>query len=280
MPDDALPRTNGGNGQIRAHYDAYVTKADNSSYRHSERKTYFDVSGATIVRALGGKWHGKSGKTYCPAHDDDNASLQVDEKDGKTLVWCGGGCSQDEVLAALIDLGLWHNGEHQEPATHHESNGGAKPSPIIPVPHGAPAMSFKHPEWGKPAAVWAYHEIDGSLVGYVARFNTRNRNGDPDKTFLPITYCDLGEGKRGWRSKGIPEPQPLYRLLKVVVRTNVPILVTEGEKAADSAQRLFDVAPEFRTGWFFSYAALAMVMSTLACAGVRYLTLEWRRCRL
>ena len=42
----------------------------------------------------------------------------------------------------------------------------------------------------------------------------------------------------------------------------------------------FDVAPGFRTGRLFSYAALAVVMSTLACAGVRYSTLEWRRCRL
>jgi len=41
-----------------------------------------------------------------------------------------------------------------------------------------------------------------------------------------------------------------------------------------------DVAPRFRTGRFFSYAALAVVMSILACAGVRYPTLEWRRCRL
>jgi hypothetical protein len=35
-----------------------------------------------------------------------------------------------------------------------------------------------------------------------------------------------------------------------------------------------DVAPGFRTGRFFSYAALAILMSTLACAGVRYPTLE------
>lgn len=41
-----------------------------------------------------------------------------------------------------------------------------------------------------------------------------------------------------------------------------------------------DLAPELRTGRFFSYAALAIVMSILACAGVRYPTLEWRRCRL
>jgi hypothetical protein len=41
-----------------------------------------------------------------------------------------------------------------------------------------------------------------------------------------------------------------------------------------------DLAPGSRTGRFFSYAALAIVMSILACAGVRYPTLEWRRCRL
>ena len=39
-------------------------------------------------------------------------------------------------------------------------------------------------------------------------------------------------------------------------------------------QRVDDVAPGFRTGRFFSYAALAILMSTLACAGVRYPTLE------
>ena len=50
--------------------------------------------------------------------------------------------------------------------------------------------------------------------------------------------------------------------------------------ADDKLRPVFEVAPESRTGRFFSYAALAMVMSILACAGVRYPTLEWRRCRL
>ena len=30
-----------------------------------------------------------------------------------------------------------------------------------------------------------------------------------------------------------------------------------------------DVDPKIRTGWFFTYAACAMVMSLLACASVR-----------
>ena len=53
-----------------------------------------------------------------------------------------------------------------------------------------------------------------------------------------------------------------------------------GEQRIVGKDDLGDLAPEFRTGRFFSHAALAMVMSTLACAGVRYPTLEWRRCRL
>ena len=61
----------------------------------------------------------------------------------------------------------------------------------------------------------------------------------------------------------------------------VKLLVWDGSGLVLIWKRLeTDVAPGFRTGRFFSYAALAMVMSTLACAGVRYPTLEWRRCRL
>jgi DNA polymerase family A len=37
----------------------------------------------------------------CPAHDDRNASLAIDEKDGKILVWCHAGCSFDDIVKAL-----------------------------------------------------------------------------------------------------------------------------------------------------------------------------------
>ena len=46
--------------------------------------------------------------THCPAHDDRKPSLSATEADdGKALVKCHAGCSQDAVIAALVDLGLW-----------------------------------------------------------------------------------------------------------------------------------------------------------------------------
>jgi hypothetical protein len=53
-----------------------------------------------ILQKLGVK--GSEGKTYCPAHEDDKASLSVKEVEGgKILLKCFAGCSQEEVIAAL-----------------------------------------------------------------------------------------------------------------------------------------------------------------------------------
>jgi hypothetical protein len=111
--------------------------------------------------------------------------------------------------------------------------------PIIPVPHEAPPMSFEHPKLGLPVKTWPYHDSKGRLVGYVARFEYVDDAGHPAKDYRPITYCDLGKGRRGWRAKGIPDPRPLYRLPDMISRVNAPVIVTEGEKAADAAAILF-----------------------------------------
>lgn len=48
------------------------------------------------------------GKVHCPGHDDQTPSLSVDEKDGRILVHdFSGRCSQEEVIAALRERGLW-----------------------------------------------------------------------------------------------------------------------------------------------------------------------------
>lgn len=49
-----------------------------------------------------------AGLVHCPAHDDPKPSLNVSEAAaGRALVHCHGGCSQDRVLAALRERGLW-----------------------------------------------------------------------------------------------------------------------------------------------------------------------------
>ena len=49
----------------------------------------------------------------CPAHQDDNPSLSITEKNGTFLIHCFAGCSQEAVVAAVKDLGLWPEGKHQ-----------------------------------------------------------------------------------------------------------------------------------------------------------------------
>jgi putative DNA primase/helicase len=61
----------------------------------------------SIIRALGARRCGSSWIARCPAHDDRNPSLSIRESDGKVLVCCHAGCSQENVIAALKDLGIW-----------------------------------------------------------------------------------------------------------------------------------------------------------------------------
>ena len=64
-----------------------------------------------IVRALKGRWSGQSGMCRCPAHEDRTPSMSVSEtRDGRALVHCFAGCSQETVIAALKRAGLWPDG--------------------------------------------------------------------------------------------------------------------------------------------------------------------------
>ena len=50
-----------------------------------------------------------TGNTHCPAHSDKNPSLSVTQsEEGKLLVHCQVGCSQDAVIQALRERRLWH----------------------------------------------------------------------------------------------------------------------------------------------------------------------------
>jgi putative DNA primase/helicase len=65
-----------------------------------------DVARALNARKCGGGWMAK-----CPAHDDRTPSLSIGQNgDGMALFHCHAGCSQDAVLAALKQAGLWHDG--------------------------------------------------------------------------------------------------------------------------------------------------------------------------
>jgi putative DNA primase/helicase len=110
--------------------------------------------------------------------------------------------------------------------------------PIVPVPASAPPKPDTHSRLGKPKSIWCYRDAAGATLGYVCRFDTED-----GKVFQPLTYGHpAAGGQPSWRWKSWPEPRPLYGLQRLADRPDAPVIVAEGEKAADAAARLL---PDF-----------------------------------
>ena len=105
---------------------------------------------------------------------------------------------------------------------------------VVPVPPDAPAPPASHIRFGKPIARWAYRNLMGEVLGYISRFDLP----DGGKVFLPLTLQRSVRGVR-WFWKALPEPRPLYGLDQLAARPEAPVLICEGEKAADAAQQIF-----------------------------------------
>ncbi len=104
-----------------------------------------------------------------------------------------------------------------------------KPEPtiIVPVPDDVGAPSMHHRAWGAPSASWCYRSMSGRVLGFVARYDPPEGR----KQIVPWSWT-----AEGWVAKALPAPRPLYGLEKL--RPNLPVLLVEGEKAADAAQEI------------------------------------------
>lgn len=60
-----------------------------------------------LAAVLGARRCGKGWIAQCPGHKDKRPSLSISERDGKLLVHCFAGCTQDAVIDALHCMGLW-----------------------------------------------------------------------------------------------------------------------------------------------------------------------------
>lgn len=64
-----------------------------------------------VAHALGARKSGSGWLARCPAHDDHNPSLSISESNGRILVYCHAGCSQQKVITALRTRALWPEGK-------------------------------------------------------------------------------------------------------------------------------------------------------------------------
>ena len=71
-----------------------------------------------------------------------------------------------------------------------------------------------------PGAKWQYFNADGSQFATIKRTDY----DDGSKTVAPT-------------AKGLPRPFPLYQLPDLIEQAALPVLIVEGEKASDAAQR-------------------------------------------
>ncbi len=171
----------------------------------------------SIAKALSNKAKRNAGgwMTLCPCHNDTNPSLHISEKNGKILVHCFAGCLQEDIIAVLRSMDLWPKQSHQEAASW--------------LPDGIP------PQWKGKRAVhyWTYRDEKGNELGYVVRYEDST-----GKEVIPFFKRGGERGDARWRAGAPAAPRPLFNLHLISRNKDTPILICEGEKAAQAAERL------------------------------------------
>jgi len=85
-----------------------------------------------------------------------------------------------------------------------------------------------------PSMVFPYRNPDGSLMGYVLRVDIDHKKLTPGIWWMKNEKT----GFEGWSHGPMPEPRMLYGLDRLAAAPQKQVLLVEGEKCADAAQRL------------------------------------------
>jgi hypothetical protein len=109
----------------------------------------------------------------------------------------------------------------------------AREAKAIPPPADAePGEKAAARLFGRPPDhLWCYAMPDGRIAFYSCRWDFT----DGKKTYRPLSWFE-GEG---WAPEAWSDSRPLYRLDAIAANGNAPIVICEGEKAADAAARIF-----------------------------------------
>lgn len=112
---------------------------------------------------------------------------------------------------------------------------------IVPVPEAAMVkVPKKHRNHGTPSKVWIYRDANSAPMMVLYRFDLgTDADGKARKVFATLTWCRRSSDQSfQWRWQGLAEPRPLLRLDELAQRPAAPVVLCEGEKAADAAAEL------------------------------------------
>lgn len=207
----------------------------------------------------------KSGSEFvacCPFHDEKTPSFTVTpDKDTYHCFGCGAGGDHIQFVQDMdkVDFKLaleklqniaGGSGVDLSNLQPVQRKAATRPrdiwEPIIPVPENAPKFivgkktaQIYNPKKDKshsyePELYWEY-SVGDDVWGYVFRFTINGEKITPQ-----VTYCrhkDTGEEQ--WVINPMPEPRPLYGYNNLTrLHESEKVIVPEGEKAADAADRL------------------------------------------
>jgi predicted P-loop ATPase len=162
-------------------------------------------------------------------------SIKLDD-----LVWFdheagSGGGIVDLCEKAGIN-GAWREGTHKS-----RTSARAAWAPQVPPPPDAHLPDIAKLTCDTP---FAYCDSKGNVLFYVRRYEAPRR-------FIPLTYGTL-DGTTGWHAKAPAKPIALYRLDLLAKKPDAVVVLVEGEKAADAANRMLALegADMIALSWF------------------------------
>ncbi len=111
-----------------------------------------------------------------------------------------------------------------------EAENGAPPT-CPPADAEPGAMAAARLYGRKPHGLWRYATADDETAFYAARWN----EAEGKKTFRPLSWRDGA----GWQFVAWPDHRPLFNLPDLVSKPKAPVVICEGEKAAEAAAAIF-----------------------------------------
>jgi hypothetical protein len=160
----------------------------------------------------------QTGNIHCPVHDDTHPSLSMSVGPGdRLLVCCHAGCEQGAVFDEVRR-------------------------------RAGPLLNGHRFATGTDANItYVYRDAKGEPIARVIR----TERADGGKDFRQQTP----DGQGGWQWKGPKGSTPLYRLDELAKAPGAIVIVCEGEKAADAAQRRLGVG-YVATSWMGGVAGV------------------------